>query len=62
MSDDTTASGRMRNRAPDSARINIKGKWTAIPNRMLADQRLSRDARLLGCLLFLMFRLFQPSF
>lgn len=51
MSDDTTPSGRMRTR--DSAKIKIKGKWTAIPNRLFIDQRLSRDARLLGCLLFM---------
>jgi hypothetical protein len=53
MADDTTPPGRMRGRTPDSAKIKIKGKWTAIPNRMLTDQRLSRDARLLGCLLFM---------
>ncbi|MBX0330498.1 hypothetical protein K2Z83_22850 [Oscillochloris sp. ZM17-4] len=53
MSDDTTPSGRARLRTPDSAKIKIKGRWTAIPNRMLLDQRLSRDARILGCLLFM---------
>ena len=50
MTHDTTAA---RKRKPDSAKIKIKGAWTAIPNKLMLDQRLSRDARLLGCLLFM---------
>src|SRR5689334_17962032 len=48
---DTTGSARRRK--PDSAKIKIKGAWTAIPNKLLKDHRLSRDARLLGCLIFM---------
>jgi hypothetical protein len=51
MTHDTTGSARKRK--PDSAKIKIKGSWTAIPNRLLTDRRLSRDARLLGCLIFM---------
>jgi len=51
MDHDTTKSARRRK--PDHAKIQIKGSWTAIPNRMLTDHRLSRDARLLGCLIFM---------
>lgn len=42
-----------RERTPDEIRVRIKGSWTACPNRLLLDTYLSRDARLLGCLLFL---------
>lgn len=42
-----------RERTPDEIRVRIKGSWTACPNRLLLDTCLSRDARLLGCLLFL---------
>jgi biotin operon repressor len=51
MTHDTT--GTARQRKPDSAKIKIKGSWTAIPNKLLKDHRLSRDARLLGCLIFM---------
>ena len=51
MTHDTTGSARRRK--PDSAKIKIKGSWTAIPNKLLKDHRLSRDARLLGCLMFM---------
>lgn len=51
MHHDTTGSARKRR--GDSAKIRIKGAWTAIPNRLLKDKRLSRDARLLGSLMFL---------
>ncbi len=40
-------------RRKDRAKIAIKGAWTAIPNKLLLDTRLSRDARLLGCLMFM---------
>lgn len=40
-------------RRADQVKVKIAGKWTASPNRMLQDRRLSRDARLLGALLFL---------
>ncbi len=51
MEHDTTRPAHKRK--PDHAKIQIKGSWTAIPNRMLTDHRLSRDARLLGCLIFM---------
>ena len=51
MDHDTTRSSRRRK--PDSAKIKIKGRWTAIPNKMLKDKRLSRDARMLGCIMFM---------
>ena len=35
------------------SKITIKGAWTAIPNKLLKDDRLSRDARLLGCMLYM---------
>ena len=50
-SNDTTAGAQKRK--PDKVKITIKGKWTALPNRLLTDSRLSRDARLLGCLIFM---------
>ena len=40
-------------RSPDKVRVRIKSPWTAVPNVLLQDQRISRDARLLGCLMFL---------
>jgi hypothetical protein len=55
MSKDTTsgktACGRTSKR--DTIKIKIKGSWTAIPNKLLKDRRLSRDARLLACLIFM---------
>lgn len=51
MDHDTTRSARRRK--PDSAKIKIKGRWTAIPNKLLKDKRLSRDARMLGCIMFM---------
>jgi hypothetical protein len=40
-------------RQSDRVRVQINGAWTAVPNRLLLDTRLSRDARLLGALIFL---------
>jgi len=34
-------------------RVNLGEAWTAIPNRLLTDARLTRGARLLSCLLFM---------
>lgn len=51
MTHDTTGSARKRN--ADTVKVKIKGAWTAIPNKLLLDQRLSREARLLGCLIFM---------
>jgi|GEM_PF-5803539 len=56
MSKDTTSGKTARSRTtrrPDTVKIKIKGRWTAIPNKLLKDRRLSRDARLLGCLIFM---------
>src|SRR5688572_26501069 len=47
-----TASKR-RTRDRSSIKVKIVGAWTASPNRLLKDTRLSRDARLLGALMFL---------
>jgi hypothetical protein len=44
---------RRRSRDRSSIKIKIAGAWTASPNRLLKDTRLSRDARLLGALMFL---------
>ena len=48
---ETAAKRRTRDRS--SIKIKIAGAWTASPNRLLKDTRLSRDARLLGALMFL---------
>lgn len=40
-------------RRADQIRVKIIGAWTASPNRLLRDRRLSRDARLLGALMFM---------
>ena len=55
MDHDTTPSqaGASVRRSPDKVRVRIKSPWTAVPNVLLQDQRISRDARLLGCLMFL---------
>ena len=34
-------------------RVNLGEAWTAVPNRLLTDARLTRGARLLSCLLFM---------
>ena len=47
------AAGARNARTPDRVKIKITGSWTAIPNRLLADRQLSRDARLLGALIFM---------
>ena len=54
-SSDRTEAGTARRRSRDRSSIKIKiaGAWTASPNRLLKDTRLSRDARLLGALMFL---------
>lgn len=46
-------SSQRRSRDRSSVKVKIAGAWTASPNRLLKDTRLSRDARLLGALLFL---------
>jgi len=48
---DTSKARRTRDRS--SIKVKIAGAWTASPNRLLKDTRLSRDARLLGALMFL---------
>jgi len=48
---DTSKARRTRDRS--SIKVKIAGAWTARPNRLLKDTRLSRDARLLGALMFL---------
>ena len=40
-------------RTPGRARVRIKQPWSAIPNAIMTDTRLSRDARLLGALLYM---------
>ena len=47
--DTTSTRGRKR----DRVKVNIRGGWTAIPNKLLKDKRVSRDARLLGCIIFM---------
>src|SRR5690242_9840761 len=47
------STARRRSRDRSSIKIKIAGAWTASPNRLLKDTRLSRDARLLGALMFL---------
>jgi hypothetical protein len=47
------ASKARRTRDRSSIKVKIAGAWTASPNRLLKDTRLSRDARLLGALMFL---------
>ena len=47
------SSARRRSRDRSSIKVKIAGAWTASPNRLLKDTRLSRDARLLGALMFL---------
>ena len=34
-------------------RVNLGEAWTAVPNRLLTDARLTRGARLLACMLFM---------
>lgn len=42
-----------KRRPRDQVKVKIIGAWTASPNRLLSDRRLSRDARLLGALMFM---------
>ena len=48
---ETTARRRPRERS--NIKVKIAGAWTASPNQLLKDTRLSRDARLLGALMFM---------
>jgi hypothetical protein len=42
-----------KGRQSDRVRVKIQGAWTAVPNRLLLDKRLSHSARLLCALIFM---------
>lgn len=50
---DTHPTRASHRRRPDQVKVRIAGAWTASPNRLLQDRRISRDARLLGALMFM---------